>query len=80
MREILKLVIGILVLVLGFPLGNWLSKLTKEEIKSGQVWFKLIVIVSLIGAVFGLIFRNDSLLFTFVFIAIVTSRSLKSKK
>ena len=77
MQEIFKLLIGVAVLGLGFPIGNILAKKTKEELKLGQFWFKNIIILSLIGGVVGLIIRNDVLLFSFFFIAIVTSRSLK---
>lgn len=81
MQEVVKLIIGIFVLALGIPLGNYLAKLTKEELKSGQLWFKLIIILSLIGAIVNVFFNNDVLLFSFLFIAIVTSRSLiKNKK
>ena len=79
MQETLKLLIGILVLFLGFPIGKYLAKLTKEELKSGQKWFKLIIILSLIGGVIGLIISNDVLMFSLFFIAVVTSRSLKKK-
>ncbi len=47
--------------------------------KSGRRWFGIIIIVSLIGGVIGLILGNDILMFSFFFIAIVTSRSLKKK-
>ena len=77
MLEIYKIVIGILFLILGFPLGNYLSKITKDEKKSGQKWFRLIILISLISGAISLILKNDVLLFTFFFIAIVTSRSLK---
>lgn len=77
MQQIIKLAIGIFVLLLGFPIGFYLSKSTKEELKSGQKWFKLIIILSLIGAIIGLAFWSDVLLFSFLFIAIVVSRSLK---
>ncbi len=80
MQEILKLLIGLLVLALGYPLGTFLAKQTKEELKSGQKWFRLIIFVSLIGGFVGLVLGNDVLLFSFFFIAIVTSRSLKKKK
>ncbi|MBI2044768.1 hypothetical protein HYT23_01790 [Candidatus Pacearchaeota archaeon] len=79
MNELLKLVIGIFALVLGIPIGNYLAKLTKEELKEGRIWFKLIIVFSFIGAILGLIFKNDVLLFTFLFIVIVTSRSLVRK-
>ena len=74
----IKLLIGILVLILGFPLGTILAKAAKDELKSGQKWFKLIILVSFISTIFSLILGNDVLLFSFLFIAIVTSRSIKN--
>jgi len=80
MEDVFKLIIGILVLILGIPIGNYLAKITKEEIKDGQKWFKIIITISLILGFFGLIIRNDFILFSGFFIAIVTSKSLKKKK
>jgi len=77
MEELLKILIPIAFLSLGIPIGNYLAKLTKEELKSGQIWFKLIIIISLIGSVISLILKNDVLLFGFLFISVVTSRNLK---
>ena len=77
MNEITNLIIGVVVLFLGIPIGNYLAKKTREELKSGQIWFKSIIIISLISGAVSLILRNDVLLFAFFFIAIVTSRSLK---
>ena len=77
MEEVYQLIIGLVLLALGFPIGNFLAKITKEELKSGENWFKLIIFICLIGAVICLIIDNDTMLFTFMFIAIVTSRSLK---
>ena len=79
MKEVIKFLIGIGVLLLGIPIGSYLAKVTKEELKKGQKWFKLIIIISLIGAIVSLILSNDILLFSFLFIAIVTSRSLRKK-
>jgi hypothetical protein len=79
MQEIYRLLIGIGVLILGIPIGNILAKRTKEELKEGERWFLLLIIFSFIGAILNLIFLNDALLFTFLFIAVVTSRSLVSK-
>ncbi len=79
MIELIKLIIGVFVLILGIPIGNWLSRATKEELGQGQKWFKRVVLISLIGVLVGLILRNDVLLFSFAFIAIVTSRSLKRR-
>lgn len=80
MQEVLKFFIGIVILALGIPIGNYLAKWTKEELKDGQRWFKLIIIFGLIGAILSLIFKDDVLLFSFLLIAIVTSRSLKVRK
>jgi len=70
-------VIGLILLALGIPIGNILARATKEELKQGKKWFKILIIICFLGALIFLIFRNDALLFTFLFIAIVTSRSLK---
>lgn len=80
MNEIIKILIAIIVLVFGIVLGNSLASKTKEELKSGQKWFKLIVIIFSILGFIGLIIGNDVLLFSCFFIAIVTSRSLRRKE
>ena len=80
MQEVIKFIIAIIILILGFPLGVFLARQTKEEIKKGQMWFKLIILACFIGAILSLIFSNDALLFTFLFIGIVTSGSLISPK
>ncbi len=77
MLEILKIIIGILVLILGIPIGNFLAKYTKEELKDGKKWFNLLIFIGLIGGLAGLIIGNDALMFSFLFIAVVTSRSLR---
>jgi len=80
MQELIKLLIGVGVLGLGFPIGLFLARTTKEELKKGQKWFKLIIFVSLFSGFVGLIIGNDSLMFSCFFIAIVVSRSLKNGK
>lgn len=77
MEEIFKLLIGIVVLVLAFPIGELLARQTKEELKAGRKWFKIIIYLGLIGGLAGLLIRNDIIMFSFFFIALVTSRSLR---
>lgn len=77
MQEIFKLLIGVAFLVLAFPIGDILAKKTKEELKQGRKWFKIIVYASLAGGFIGLIIGNDVLMFSFFFMALVTSRSLR---
>ena len=77
MEQIYLLIIGILILALGIPIGKLLAYSTKEELRSGKKWFKLLVIISSVGAIIFLILGNDTLLFGLLLIAIVTSQSLK---
>jgi hypothetical protein len=76
MNILITYIIAIFVILLAIPIGNFLKKQTKEEIKIGQNWFKLIILFSLIGSIFSIFLKNDILFLTFIFIAIVTSRSL----
>ena len=80
MLEIVGLFIGIAVLLVGIPIGSYLAKLTKEELSQGQSWFKLIIVKSFLGVIISLILRNDTFFFSFLFIAIVTSMSLKKRR
>jgi hypothetical protein len=80
MQEIVKLLIGVIVLFLGIPIGDFLAKSTKEELKAGRIWFKVISIACVIGGFISLVLGNDIMLFTLFFIAIVTSRSLRIRK
>lgn len=77
MQQLLQLFIATIILILGFPIGNLLAKTTKEELAVGKKWFTLIILFCLIGGFIGLILKNDVFMFSFFFIAIVTSRSLK---
>ncbi len=80
MHELIKIFIGIVFVIFGFFIGNFLAKITKEELESGQKWFKIIIYLSSAGAFFSLIFKNDIFLFGFLFIIATTSRSLINKK
>ncbi len=80
MQEAIKLLIGIIVLALGYPVGAFLAKITKEELRAGRKWFRALIILCLLGGTVGLIIGDDILMFTFFFMAIVTSRSLLVKK
>ena len=77
MIDFIKLMIGFAVLLLGFPIGNIIARHTKEELKAGQKWFKLIIVISFFCVLISIIYLNDIALFTFLFIIIVTSRSLR---
>lgn len=72
----LRLIIGMVVIALSFPVGNFLARTTKEELKSGQGWFKSGIFLFSLGAIISIITKNDILLFTFLFMVVVTSRSI----
>jgi len=76
-EEIAKIGVGIAALLLGIPIGNILAMKTKEELRGGQKWFRIILGASLAGGLIGAVFKNDTLMFSFFFIAMVTSRSLR---
>jgi len=76
MNWIIKYGLAVIVLFLGIPIGNLLKQYTKEELRVGRRWFKLIVLIGLFGGFVGVILGRDALMFGFFFMAIVTSRSL----
>jgi hypothetical protein len=80
MLEVVKILIGVGVLILGVIIGKFLAKYTKEELEGGQIYFKILTIIGLIGGVVGLLVGNDVLLFSMFFIALVTVQSVKKRK
>lgn len=80
MREWISFTIGVLGLAAGIPIGELLARFTKDELEKGQPWFKLIILLSLAGALVSAIILNDAFLFAFLFMAVVTSRSLSAIK
>ena len=70
-----ELLIGVLALILAFPLGSYLRKLTLDEQKQGKKWFFYIMILGVLSAIVSLIFRNDVLMFTFLFTSMIALQS-----
>ncbi len=77
MSEIPALIIGVLILAMGYFIGELLARFTKEELTVGRKWIRIVVLIGLIGGTVGLIIGSDFLLFGFFFMAIVSVRSLK---
>jgi uncharacterized membrane protein YwaF len=80
MKEVYSILLSIGILVLGIPIGKLLAKMTKEELSSGKKWFMILIMVSFVGAIISLIIKNDPLMFTFLFMIVVTSQSIKIKR
>ena len=81
----ITIILPIIISLLGYPIGLLIAKHTKEELKSGRKWFKLIIFICFLAIIASLIFTRDkTLLFlisSFVFIILLTLASLlKSKR
>jgi hypothetical protein len=79
MNELTTFLFGLFILILGIPIGKVLANVTKEELKDGKKWFRLLVAFGLLGGIIGFILENDGLMFSCFFIALVTSQSLDFK-
>jgi len=66
----------VLILLTAIPAGFLLAWLTKEELKDGRKWFKLIIALSLAGSVVFLVLKNEAVTLTLVYITIATGISL----
>ena len=82
MNEYLMYLIAVIVLTCGIPIGLMLKKSTKEELKSGKKYFKILWIGCLILAIVAYFIPvNYSLkmtvIFSLLFVAIVSFMSWK---
>ena len=69
----------VLILLTAIPAGFLLAWLTKEELKDGKKWFKLIIAVSLAGSIAFLFLKNEIVTLTLVYMAIVSYISMRKK-
>ena len=74
--EAYKIVLGGIVLALGFLAGVALASVTKDELKEGKKWFGVLAIAGILGAAAALFLRNYILLFSFLLITSVAGGSL----
>jgi FtsH-binding integral membrane protein len=59
-----QLIMTAILSISGFPLGFFLSKYIKEELKQGKPFFVLIIVLSIIGMILSLILvKSDALIF-----------------
>jgi hypothetical protein len=81
----IQIVLVIIVSLLGYPIGLLLAELTKEELKSGRSFFKIIMFLSLAALVLSFLFLKGGDLVFFIaimiFIFLLTLASfIKTKK
>ncbi len=66
---------------LGYPIGRFIARHTKEELKSGKNWFLAIILVCTLGIIFFPFFiKGESLIFlisSLVFVVLIALSSLK---
>lgn len=67
----------VLTLLTAIPVGLLIAWLTKEELRDGQKWFKLVVLLSCVGSVAFLILKNEIVALSLVYMAIVSYMSVR---
>ncbi len=80
----LQIILIFLVSLSGYPWGLLLANLTKEELKSGRLFFKIILVLSILAIIISLFFLKAENLILFIaimiFIFLLTLASfIKSK-
>jgi len=73
----LTLILSILVLLTSIPAGLLIAWLTKEELKAGKKWFKILVLAGVLGMIIGIFYKNWAVALTFAYMAIVAGLSWK---
>jgi len=66
------MIIEIILLILGIPVGLLIAWMCKDELKQGFRWFRMLVILSLVLALFFWIYGIGYIALTCAFIAIVS--------
>jgi len=73
-------IILIIIALAGFPIGLLVAKMTKEELKAGRKWFRMLAIAAAIALIASIIFASgDILIFlaaSFIFIFLFALASL----
>jgi ABC-type Fe3+ transport system permease subunit len=70
------MLIEIGLLILAIPVGLLIAYLTKDELKQGRFWFRIICDVSLVLAALFLILKVNYLAWTFLFVFVSTGVSI----
>ena len=66
----IEIILSVAILILAIPTGYLIAYLTKDELKQGKNWFRLLLILSLIVGLGAYFFGNNLIALTcgFVFI------------
>jgi len=81
---ILQLILLIVVMLSGWPVGRFIASKTTEELEAGKIWFKLICIISFIAIIASFfLIKGENLVFLVAscfFIFLLSLASLRHKK
>jgi len=82
MNIIIKDMLLVLIAFLGIPAGILISKYTKDEIKKGKIWMKILMLscIILAGFVLAFNFQEEASLATLGFIFFLALVSLKKAR
>ena len=67
----MNILIAIIILVLAIPVGFLIAWLCRDELIEGRVWFRILVIVGVLGGLWFYLTGNTVISLTLFFIAIV---------
>jgi drug/metabolite transporter (DMT)-like permease len=70
------MIIEILILIAGIPVGLYIAWLASDELKEGRKYFRILVIIGLIGAVGFWLYGRNVEAFSSGFIAVVSLTGL----
>jgi hypothetical protein len=62
----------ICLLVLAIPVGFLIAWLCRDELLSGRVWFRVLIIVSILSAIYFYLIGNSVITFSCLFILIIS--------
>ena len=66
------MIIEIIILILALPAGYLIAWMAKDELKNGRKWFRILIILSIIGSIGAYLYGYNAIAFTMVFIFIVS--------
>ncbi len=65
-----------LILLLAVPVGFLIAWLGRDELIQGRKYFRILIIVSILGSIFSFIYLERFYLYSFLFVLIVSLISL----
>ena len=74
------MIIEIIILILAVPVGYLIAWMARDELENGKKWFRILIIISVIGAIGFWLYGRRAEALTSGFIVIVSLISLLKSK